>query len=269
MKLLSLLFLFSLTVLSCNQGPKHPQADLINARIGTPMTEASILLYADSIDLTLNTFEKNISLVYQLGQTTMHVEKYSWNGKPVLFTQYKNDEGISSEIKKYYFKNDSLILLKEGTEITKQGANNLEDHRTYLRNNIPFKEEYRSAPSLPLLKAKPFQIRKKTTTDLAKEYNEDIKLLNEAVNGTDKFDLVFDNIISAPDERYILLKSKIANGYSASISIKDTDSYVDSLTQDPTNFKDKKLNIKWEIRDKEAVYVPVAASVTSANGLKR
>lgn len=269
MKLLCLFSMLTITVISCNQGPKHPQADLVNARIGTPMTEASILLYADSIDATLNTYEKNISLVYQLGQATMRVEKYSWNGKPVLFSQYKNDEGISNEIKKYYFKNDSLILLREGAKITKQGTDIFEDHRTYLRNNIPFKEESRSSTTLALLKAEPFQIRKKTASDQTKEYNEDIKLLNDAVNGADKFDLVFDNVISAPDERYILLKSKIAGGYTASISVKETDIYVDSLLKDPSNFKDKKLNIKWDVKDKEAVYVPVAASVTSANGLKR
>lgn len=269
MKLLSLFCLLSLAITSCNQGPRHPQADLVNARIGTPVTEASILLYADSIDATLNTYDKNTSLVYELGQATMRVEKYSWNGKPVLFAQYKNDEGISNEIKKYYFKNDSLILLKEGLIITRQGANTFEDHRTYLRNNIAFKEEYRRSSALSSLKTEPFQSKKKNASDQTKEYNEDIKLLNDAVNGSDKFDLVFDNIITAPDERYILLKSKIAGGYTASISIKDTDSYVDSLLKDPSVFKDKKLNLKWEVKDKEAVYVPVAVNVTSAKGLNR
>ncbi len=44
---------------------------------------------------------------------------------------------------------------------------------------------------------------------------------------------------------------------------------MDSLLKDPLAFKGEKLNIKWEVKDKEAVYVPVAASVTSANGLKR
>lgn len=269
MKLLHLFFLLPIAITGCNQGPKHPQADLINARIGAPMTEASILLYADSIDATLNTFEKNTSLVYQLDQATMYVEKYSWNGEPVLFSQYKNDEGISSEAKKYYFKNDSLILLKEGIKIAKQGANSFEDRRTYFRNNIPFKEEYRTSSAFSLLKKEPFQIRKKSTSDQTKEYSLDIKLLNDAVIGANEFDLVFDNIISAPDERYILLKSKTPNGYSASIFIKDSDSLVDSLLKDPTIFKDRKLNIKWEVKDQEAIYVPVAASVTSANGLKR
>jgi len=269
MKLLQLFFLLPITMIGCNQGPKHPQADLINARIGAPMNEVSILLYADSIDATLNTFEKNTSVVYQLGQTTMYVEKYSWNGKPVLFSQYKNDEGVSNEAKKYYFKNDSLILLKEGAKLIKQGINTFEDGRTYFRNSIPFKEEYRTSPDFSLLKKEPFQIRKKGTSDQTREYSQDIKLLNDAIIGANEFDLVFDNIISAPDERYILLKSKIASGYSASISIKDTDNLIDSLLKDPSVFRDKKLNIKWEIKDKEAVYVPVAANVTSANGLKR
>lgn len=269
MKLLHLFFLLPIVMSGCNQGPKHPQADLINARTSAPMTEASILGYADSIDATLNTFEKNTSLVYQLGQTTMYVEKYSWNGKPVLFSQYKNDEGLSNEAKKYYFKNDSLMLLKEGARIIKQGVNVFEDQRTYFRNNIPFKEEYRSSPAFSLLKKEPFQIKRKSTSDQTKEYSQDIKLLNDAIIGANEFDLVFDNIISAPDQRYILLKSKLASGYGASILIKDTDSLVDSLLKDPTIFKDRKLNIKWEVKDKEAVYVPVAANVTSANGLKR
>ncbi|WP_214228946.1 hypothetical protein [Pedobacter sp. B4-66] len=269
MKLLHLFFLLPIAIIGCNQGPKHPQADLINARIGAPMTEATILLYADSIDATLNTYEKNTSLVYQLGQATMYIEKYGWNGKPVLFSQYKNDEGISNQVRKYYFKNDSLILLKEGTKLAKQGVNAFEDGRTYFRNNIPFKEEYRTSSDFSLLKKEPFQMRKKSTSDQTKEYSQDIKLLNDAIIGANEFDLVFDNIISAPDERYILLKSKIAGGYSASILIKDTDDFIDSLLKDPSIFRDKKLNIKWEIKDKEAIYVPVAANVTSANGLKR
>ncbi|ATP57899.1 hypothetical protein CPT03_16255 [Pedobacter ginsengisoli] len=269
MKLLSLFCLLSLAIISCNQGPKHPQADLVNARIGTPMTEATILFYADSIDATLNTYEKNVSLVYQLGEATMRVEKYSLNGKPVLFSEFKNDEGISNRIKKYYFKNDSLILLNEGAKVTKEGTDIFEDRRIYLRNNIPFTEEYRSSASLSALKSEHFQHKKKTISSQTKEYSNDIKSLNDAVNGADKFDLVFDNIISTPEESHILLKSKVPNGYTASISVQTPDAYVDSLLKDPLAFKGEKLNIKWEVKDKEAVYVPVAANVTSANGLKR
>ena len=95
-----------------------------------------------------------------------------------------------------------------------------------------------------------------------------MKTLNEVLEGKDKFEMVFDNITTYPDSRYIILKSKIQNSYSASILVKQRDQFIDSLLNDPIDFKAEKLNIKWIIEDREAVYVPVAKN-TSASGLNK
>lgn len=268
MKTLCLPFLL-LFLYSCQQRPKHPQAGLASAEINV-MTAQSILNYADSVDAGLNGLNKQTSLVYQIGDATMYTEAYSANGKTILYIQYFNNEGVSSQAGKYYFKNDSLILVRESSLINRENGSVYEDKRSFLRSNISFKKESRSASSAAALQAKPYTLTSPAqSTKRTGEFAENVKLLKDAVNGTNKFDLVFDNIIVVPPESRILLKSKVPNGYSANVVVTDTDSFIDSLINQPAFFKDQKLNIKWEIRDKEAVYVPVAARLTSARGLNK
>lgn len=268
MKFSHLLLLLLPVLCSCTQNPRHPQADLINRNIPVAVTEQSIVHFADSIDASLNTMEKRSSLVYHLGETSLYVEKYSVNGIPVLFKTFTDNEGISSLVNNYYFNNDSLVLVREMKKQLKQDTEVLEEIRTFFRNSIAFRKDIRTALSSSPLKDKPFSPLKQIhlSTD---DYVSNIKTLNDAIEGNEKFDLVFDSFLSSPDEQYILLKSKIPNGYNANILVTQSDPFIDSLMVYPMHFKDTKLNIKWEIKNKEAVYVPVAAKVTSAKGLKR
>ena len=259
-----LLFLYS-----CQQKSKHPQAGLASAEINA-MTAQSILNYADSLDAGLNGMNKQTSLVYQIGDAAMYTEAYSTNGKTFLYIQYFNNEGVSSQTGKYYFKNDSLILVRESSLINRGNGSVYEDKRSFLRSNISFKKESRSASSAAALQAKPYTlISASQTTRRTGEFVENVKILEDAISGNNKFDLVFDQIIVVPPESHILLKSKMPNGYSANIVVNDTDVFIDSLINQPALFKDQKLHIKWEIKDKEAVYVPVAARLTSARGLNK
>ena len=232
------------------------------------MTEESIVHFADSIDANLNTLEKRSSLVYHLEETSLYIEKYTMNGIPVLYKTFSDNEGISSLVSNFYFNNDSLILVRENKKQPKQNTEVLQEIRTFFRNNIAFRKEIRSGLASSNLKDKQFSPLKHTnlSTD---NYVTNIKTFNDAIEGNEKFDLVFDRFLSAPDEKYILLKSKIPNGYNANILVTQSDPFIDSLMTDPMLFKDTKLNLKWEIKNREAVYVPVAARVTSASGLKR
>ncbi|RZM26423.1 MAG: hypothetical protein EOO88_17055 [Pedobacter sp.] len=263
------LLLFLLPILgSCSQNAKHPQADLINSNIPAAMTEESIVHFADSIDANLNTLEKRSSLVYHLEETSLYIEKYTMNGIPVLYKTFSDNEGISSVVSNFYFNNDSLILVRENKKQRKQNTEVLDEVRTFFRNNIAFRKEIRTGLASSNLKDKQFSPLKHINLSMD-NYASNIKTFNDAIEGNEKFDLVFDSFMSAPNERYILLKSRIPNGYNANILVTQNDQFIDSLIAEPMLFKDEKLNIKWEIKNREAVYVPVADSVTSAKGLNR
>lgn len=251
----------------CTQRSKHPQADLINQSTAAAMTDESILRYADSIKSNLSSLEKQNSLIYLQGEQSMYVEKYNFNGKPVLYEEYIDNKLISSNSKKYYLKNDTLILLQE-IQKTNKG---ITETRNFFRNNISFKEEQRTAADDATLKKLPFLAVKSATRTVKTAENEEAQLKNmeDAISGTGSFVMNFEQFIDIPEESIIQLKSGEKNGYTANVIVKTADALIDSLQSNPANFKNQKINFKWEIVDKEAVYVPVGAKVTSAKGLNR
>ncbi|ACU06016.1 hypothetical protein Phep_3825 [Pedobacter heparinus DSM 2366] len=253
---------------SCSRKPKHPQAGLINQRTAASMSEKDILQYADSIDANSKDLEKQTSLVYQLGDQLMYASQYSWNGSSIMFIEYISNEGLSNQTRKYYLKNDSLVLVKEKISMDGENAQKYTESRAYIRNNIVFKKESRLAVTEAALKSNKYTLQQ-TPAKNNQEFAENILRLKDAVRASNKFEVVFDNIISVAEESRILLKNKLPDGYSATVVVRDQDAFIDSLISIPAVFKDKKLNFKWQVNDKEAVYVPVAASVTSASGLNR
>lgn len=274
MKHAYLLFILPITlaIFGCNQQPKHPQANLINQASATAMTDKSILQYADSIQKNLAALEKQSSLIYLQGEQSMYVEKYNYNGKPALYEEYLDNKLISNRSKKYYLKNDSLILIHE----LNKSSNGLTETRTYFRNNIAFKKEQRSATEEKALKKQPFlSLKSATSTQVAtasqttSNEEQQLKTMEDAIAQRGPFAMYFEQFIDIPEESIIQLKGAGQNGYTANVIVKTTDALIDSLQQQPTIFKNEKLNFKWEIADKEAVYVPVAAKVTSAKGLNK
>lgn len=258
------LFIFG----SCSQNTKHPQAEIINKSIPAAITEQSILHFADSVDANLNLLDKRSSLVYQLDESSSYIEQYSMNGIPVLYSEYTDNKGVKNMLNKYYFNNDSLVFINRSKKTFKENSEVFEERRIYLRNRIAFKQEIRASLSAANLKTKQFSAIDQA--DLSSEnFTEKLKTLKDAIEGNEKFDLVFDSFLNSPNEKYILLRSKTPAGYNANILVTQNDLLIDSLIAEPMFFKDKKLKIKWEIINREAVYVPVAANATSANGLKR
>jgi len=255
------------TIFSCNQQPKHPQADLIRQSAATAMTDKTIGVLADSIDANLTQLEKQSSLVYLQGEQSMYVERYSANGKAILYVEQQDNGLINSQTKKYYFKNDSLILIQEN----KKNNNDYTDTRIFLRNNIAFSKEQRKGNSASVLQTKPYLSLKSIKDNTVKEddYKQNIRTLDEAIAGNNQYEMRFDQFIDIPGENIIQLKSKAQNGYTASILVREPDAFIDSLKANPQSFRNEKLNFKWKVEDKEAVYVPVAAKVTSAKGLNK
>jgi hypothetical protein len=138
-----LFFLSTILLFSCQQGPKHPQAELLSQQSPTAMNQQEIVQYADSIEAGLGVLDKAVSLIYLSGENSFYIEKYSINGKPLIMVKQSNNEGISSSTEKYYFKNDSLILVRKIASSTKQSTDAVKNKRIFIRNNVPFKEDLR------------------------------------------------------------------------------------------------------------------------------
>jgi hypothetical protein len=259
------------TMFSCNYfKSKHPQAALPGEEGATGMTDKSILSFSAAIDRTLNNYKKEFSLIYLSGDLSVYAEKYSAYGDGILYKTYIANGNTSSTIKSYYFKNDSLILVKEQNKLINEGVEIYKNVRTYLRNNVAFKMDSRSASSAAALATLPYlPIQPSDNKYPEEDYAGDIKSMNDAIAGTDKFEMVFDNITTYPEAHYIFLKSKSPSNYKASLLVNTKDAFIDSLLNFPAVFKDEKLRLKWRIKDNEAVYVPVDSTDTSAKGLNR
>ena len=268
MKHLILLFLLSTVLFSCQQGPKHPQAALLSQQSPAAMTPQEIVQYADSIETGLGVLDKAVSLIYLSGENSFHVEKYGINGKPLIIVKQSKNEGISTSTDKYYFKNDSLVLVRHLAASTKGSNDAVKNKRIFIRNNVPFKEDVRTAAKQTELAKLPFQEYRNAKL-ASTNYADSLLILNDALAGTNNFEMVFDQYIAAEAGSYLLLKSKLPGGYTASVKVNGRDPFIDSVETDPSVFKDTKLSFKWDLKNNEVLYVPVPVKVTSANGLNR
>ncbi|RZL20291.1 MAG: hypothetical protein EOO89_00665 [Pedobacter sp.] len=263
-----LLCLLSILLFSCQQGPKHPQAELLSQQSPTAMNQQEIIQYADSIETGIGVLDKAVSLIYLSGENSFYIEKYSISGKPLIIVKQSKNEGLSSATEKYYFKNDSLILIRKIASNTKQAADAVKNKRIFIRNNVPFKEDQRSAANQKELAKLPFQEYRNAKMP-STNYGDSLTDLNDALTGVNNFEMVFDQYISAEAGSYLLLKSKLPGGYTASVKVNERDPFIDSVETDPLVFKDTKLSFKWALKNNEALYVPVPVKVTSANGLNK
>ncbi|RZJ74227.1 MAG: hypothetical protein EOO47_21470 [Flavobacterium sp.] len=271
MKLYTFLILIACfsTILGCNQFKSdHPEAALSD-EFATDLTAKSIIEYSNQIDQKQLKLKKKTSLVYLLGDLSFYVEKFTENGNTVLITEHAYNGGASNTLKAYYFRNDSLVLEKVSNELSNNEGKIIKNSRTFLRSNTVFKTENRTAPAEDAAEALPYvDVPLSVSSKNDKTYLETVKTLNEVLEGKDRFDMVFENITTYPDSRYIILRSKVQNSYSASILVQQRDQLIDSLLNNPRDFKDEKLNLNWKVIDREAVYVPVAND-TSAKGLNK
>jgi len=268
---LSIIGIFLFVLQSCNYFKSdHPQAGLPGEDGATGITDNSIRAFSATIDRNLANYKKQYSLIYMSGDLSLYAEKYSAYNDGMLYKTYTANGNTSNTLKSYYLKNDSLILVKEESKIMSDGKEIYKDTRTYLRNNVTFKIDSRTASSAAALATLPYLLVQATDNRYPEEdYASEIKSMNDAIAGTDKFQMVFDNITTYPDAHYITLKGKSPNNYRASLLVSGRDSFIDSLLNFPSIFKDEQLKLRWKIKDMEAVYVPVDSTSTSASGLNK
>lgn len=247
----------------------HPQAALIDQSTTTGMNEASVIAFAEDIEHSKDNLKKLSSLVYKRGQEQFFVEQYfNDHGDEILIEYRQPLPATEQSSRRFYFKNDSLILVTASGTNSQSGKKLYLESRTYLRNYTVFKRESKSAESADDLTAAAFQ-----PVDAKQANSEDYKgaivRLRHALGRTDEFELVFDKITEYPDASFIELKSKVPNGYTASVELQAKDAFIDSLKRDPVHFRNSKINFNWKVADMEAVYVPSGSTSTSASGLNR
>lgn len=255
---------------SCNFKSKHPQAALQAGEAATDITAQSALRFAELTDKNLGQYRKEYSLIYTTGDLTLYTERYNDQGKYVLYKAFTTNGNISTSLKSYYFKNDSLVLCKDQEKLRNGEEDLYKDIRTYIRNQVIFKVDSRTAASAAALATQPFLLAAPAESRYPEEnFIRDVKSINDAINGTGKFSMVFDNITTYPDAHYITLKSKEFGHYKASIRVDQKTAFIDSLLQLPGLFRDQRLRLKWVIADQEAVYAPADEIKTSASGLNK
>jgi hypothetical protein len=249
-----LLTIILTSLFGCNRfKADHPQANLTDENMTTDLTAATIIHYTDSVDKNLHQFTKTESLVYMLGDLSFYVEQYG----NTLFVERAYNGAESNSLKKYYFRNDSLLLFTTKQELSNEDGTLFKEERVYLRNHTVFKKDSRTAVSASALKSLAFiDIPLSDNVSPDKIYLNNVSSLQNALKGDDKFDMIFESIRTYPDSRYITLRNKEQNGYSASVLVKGRDAFIDSLLNYPMLFKDKELKFKWKVLDREAVYVP-------------
>lgn len=252
---------------SCQQKPKHPQAGLINQSSATGLDEQGVIAFAEDIEHGKNNLKKLSSLVYKRGQENFFVEQYfNDHGDQVLIAHEQALPSMAESSKRYYFKNDSLILVTTSAQHIEGNGQSYEESRTYLRNYTVFKRESKFANSTAELSTAAFQ---PSNTSPVEDYKASVERLLDALQRRNEFDLVFDKITRYPDASFISLKSANPNGYTAEVELQAADSFVDSLMRDPAHFRNNKINFNWKVEDMQAIYVPSGSSSTSASGLNR
>ena len=258
-----LLLIFS----SCQQQPKHPQAGIINQSSATALDEKAVIAFAEDIEHSKANLKKLSSLVYSRGQENFFVEHYfNDHGDQVLVAHQQTLPAMAESSKRYYFRNDSLILVTASTQDVVGNEKSYEESRTYLRNYTVFKSESKVANSETELSTAAFQPLK---AEPAEDYKASVTRLMDALQRRNDFELVFDKITRFPDANFITLKSVNPNGYTAQVALQTADAFVDSLMRDPLHFKNSKINFNWKVEDMQAVYVPSGSTSTSASGLNR
>src|SRR5690606_659334 len=122
--------------------------------------------------------------------------------------------------------------------------------RDYYRNGVLFYSESKQGMKDDELHVIPFK-ENKTETAMA----PDLQRLKDALEQNNEFDLYFDSIADYPQARYLVLSSGGINAYKTAILLEKEDDFTHKLSSDPEKFKGQKLELKWKMRNGEAVYI--------------
>lgn len=239
-----------LLIFSCDKlQPDHPQAG-IKVVASQPLNEADINSYADSINSTLDQFEKQESLVFSRGDRSFSVVKYVKNGEPVLYIE-KGDSGeYEASEKRYYLHEGRLVLYTEKNK-SFTSPTPVSYLCSYFRNNILFYTKRKTATDEIQLKSSSFA----ETEPSRKDQYLDIVGLENALKQNHDFNLVFEGIAEYPKAKYLILSRNGLNTYRAALRVDSEDDLIHELATNPDRYAGSKLDLTWKInKDNEAIY---------------
>ena len=236
--------------ISCNNGEvkeKHPQAKMGIAP-SVFLDESSINGYADSIKLHISEFEKRESLVFNKGEYSFYVTRYSSNGNPVLYIEH--GDGEMGSVEKYYYVDRQQLLLLIEDVFNSYESPRYRSRREYYRNDVLFHADSKSADD-----AATFNAAKHEKADgRNRDVGEILEHLESAIKNEGEFDLAFEGITEYPKARYIVLSKKELKSYRAVIRVENEDEFIRELVTNADKYKGSSLSFNWEIKDGEAIY---------------
>jgi len=245
-RLTGLAIILTVLILSCSRTRSdHPQAGK-----GDPqalLTKQQLLNYKDSINGILGQLDKQQSLIYTLEDNSFFVTKYSSYGDPMLYIRKAKNNEYSNIEERYYMHDGQLVLyLKKSRGLTTE---EIKTEWDFFRNNILFYSEVqRSGGENSVIDT--------VVQEQKKEKTADMKLLEQALNQTGKFNLVFDGTADYPQAKYIILSRDELHPYRAALLLEKEDELAEELISNPEKYKGRKLDLQWKIRNgEEAVYV--------------
>jgi hypothetical protein len=188
------------------------------------------------------------SLNYSSGDYTFQITKYLKNGVPFLYVEKGNSVEYGDTEKRYYLKDNHLILVTEASHI--KGNNPLYSFiRTYLVDNESVRTERRHANNQLALNKTAFKPIPKQNDD----FSSDLNKFEDAINQQNKFNLAFEGITESPKAKYIVIGSSEINGFRAPIKVEKDDELIRELTSNSKNFIGKKLHINWKMNHRNEV----------------
>lgn len=231
---------------SCSrQNPDHPQAEKESA--GVLLNKQQILNYKDSVNGLIGQLNKQQTLIYTLGDNSFYITRYSSNGEPLLYIKKSKNNEYDSMEERYYVHNNHLVLYsKNSREIT---SGEILSEQYFFRNNILFYSKSGQSDN-------DHTVPDTVIKEEREEKTADLKQLEQALNQTGKFNLVFDGIADYPQARYLILSRNELHAYRAALLMENEDELAEELISNPEKYKGRKLDLKWKIRNgEEAVYI--------------
>jgi hypothetical protein len=235
---------------SCNNADvkeKHPQAKM-GVAPSVYLDESSINGYADSIKLHISEFEKRESLVFNQGEYSFYVTRYSSNGKPVLYIEH--GDGEMGSVDKYYYVDSQRLLLLIEDVFNSYESPRYRSLREYYRNDVLFHSDSKSADDEAAFNAAKHEKAGGRNRDIG----EILDHLESAIENKGDFNLTFEGITEYPKARYIILSKKELKSYRAVIRVENEDEFIRELVTNAEKYKGSSLSFNWHIENDEAIY---------------
>lgn len=242
-KLLYLICLVSL--FSCNSSGNHSGSNIKDSLNAIISSDESIITYTNGLNSLKENLQKTESPVYKQGDYTFYFVEYSKDNSPVIYEERGSSDNYGFNNKSYYLEDGEIVLYQEKSKqkiIGEKPSFEFKELRIFYRNSIFLKADERSGESDSLLNSLPFTKVEENLIDKNKFL--DLNRLEKGLNTTGDYSLTFDKIVNQGNSKKLLVMSN-SQGIESSYLIKQSDSLIYKLQDQPDIFKGSKINISY------------------------